>query len=292
MPVVVTVSGFPTGARASFDLNAGEGVQTACAGPIWDSGQADRRSQTCYVWLPKQSRSVTPSATVSIEGDNTVSQVSGSASRPILSRGEPSQKLSLEQIRNIERCGNTTDEIWLTFDDAASPAQVDQLISVLEQENVKATFFMLGDWDRANPGLAGKLVAAGHDLGNHSATHEAFSDLSRDGVRQEIQQGLQPRDEPKLVRPPYAAGAFSSRVGQVAQDLGYQVCRWTADTADWQPTSTEAMVERVIDGDGLAPPLRAGGNVLMHAGNDGTIAALPTLIDAIRGAGFTLRPLR
>lgn len=72
---------------------------------------------------------------------------------------------------------------------------------------------------------------------------------------------------------------------------GYALCRWTADTFDWDGPGVEQMVERITYGDHRSPPVEAGGNILMHGTGTNTAGGLQQIIDAVRAKGLTLDPL-
>jgi peptidoglycan/xylan/chitin deacetylase (PgdA/CDA1 family) len=97
---------------------------------------------------------------------------------------------------------------------------------------------------------------------------------------------------PKLLRPPYGAGAFDKRVHAAAAAKGQKVCYWTVDTRDWEGASAATIINRVRYGDASTPPAMGGGVVLMHLQGRNTGQALPGVISAVRAKGLKLEPLR
>lgn len=93
------------------------------------------------------------------------------------------------------------------------------------------------------------------------------------------------------MRPPFAAGALTTRLATLTAAQGYKLCRWTTDTYDWHGASAARMAERVRHGDHLTPPVAAGGNILMHAGARYTAMGLQEIIDAVRSQGLVLDPV-
>ena len=65
--------------------------------------------------------------------------------------------MSLRRIRDIERCSNTSDRVWLTFDDGGSPAQVRRILATLAGNRVKGRFFFTGAWAASNPALIRRI---------------------------------------------------------------------------------------------------------------------------------------
>ena len=87
--------------------------------------------------------------------------------------------------------------------------------------------------------------------------------------------GVGATSTPKLIRPPYGAGAYSQRITNDAAALGYRVCHRTTDTSDYAGVSATTIINKVLYGDAVTAPARAGGSVLMHMSGANTPAALP-----------------
>src|ERR1700719_4529684 len=100
--------------------------------------------------------------------------------------------------------------IAMTFDDGPSSANTPRLLEILKQRNIKATFFLIGQNVAANPDIVRRILAEGHEVGNHSWTHPQLSKLSDDRVTAEItktQDAIKDASgfTPTLLRPPYGA---------------------------------------------------------------------------------------
>ena len=168
--------------------------------------------------------------------------------------------------------------VYLTFDDGPG-SWTPLFLDVLDRYDAQATFFHLGQSVAANPGLAQRVRAEGHGVGNHSYTHPRLVDLPNETIRAELiwtNQALVAATgrNPACYRPPY--GATNSRVHGVAVGLGLTNQGWTAgsnnshwglwdiDTNDWRLSTndpwTEADMRRQLD--------RAGNGdvVLLHDG--------------------------
>lgn len=195
----------------------------------------------------------------------------------------------------ITDCQNNTGHGLLTYDDGISPNQIDTLLSTLKAKNVRAIFFFTGAYARSNPTVMKKIVAAGMLLGNHSSSHPSLTSLSDAGIRSQIANGVQSTTSPKLLRPPYGNGAFTTRLLTVARGMGYGLCYWTVDTMDWSASATRSasqLVNRVRYGDQYSPRVGPGGVVLMHGTGRYSVAATPGVIDAMRANGANPLPLR
>lgn len=174
------------------------------------------------------------------------------------------------------RTYNTTKRIMLTFDDGGTPKNVRGILQVLKEQNVRAFFFLVGEWAEKNQPLIKEMEAAGHWIGNHTYSHARLTDLTDDEIRAEVSRGL----ATKICRPPY--GAYNKRVRKVINQLGMDVSFWTIDSDDWKGIDAPAIAERVLR------RLHPGACVLLHLNTPHTLEALPTIIEGIRARGYEL----
>ncbi len=163
-----------------------------------------------------------------------------------------------------------------------------EMLDILDQYAVKATFFLTGRWARAFPDLAREIASRGHEIGNHGLSHAHPTQLSRKQLTEMIAANTQVLEQATGVRPvplfapPY--GEQNHRVVQVAAELGYFTTLWTLDTIDWQEPPPDTILERVV------PRARHGAIVLMHP-KPQTVEALPRMIEGLQEKGFRLVPL-
>jgi peptidoglycan/xylan/chitin deacetylase (PgdA/CDA1 family) len=217
---------------------------------------------------------------------------------PVVSVTSPSYRatggavVSASVRASIKKCYNTSQNVWLTFDDGyTSQANLSSILNTLRANNVRGRFFLVGSWARANPSMVRQIRAAGHYLENHTNTHRSLDRISDAAVSWEIAYGQQANTSPKLLRPPYGDGVYTTRLYYLALRQGYRLCQWGTDTRDWAGTSAPAIVNKVVYGDRLTPPARAGSTVLMHLKNTQTRYALPTIIKELRAKGLTFEKL-
>lgn len=196
--------------------------------------------------------------------------------------------------RDIERIPTSHPVVALTFDAGANGDGLASILSTLSAQQVSATFFLTGDFAARNPAAVRAIVARGHRLGNHSATHPYFTSLSDAAIRTELDRartairaagGTDPRP---LFRFPY--GDRNARTIGAVNAAGYASVRWTVDTLGWQGVSggitVQPVVDRVMDSAG------PGEIVLMHVGSHPTdrstldADALPTVITRLRASGY------
>ena len=294
VPVIVTVYGVPRGYRARIAAGGTSGADASCSGPVWHNRRRATASRKCYLHLPLERGSYNVRGHARLVKDGATDLVvSGVGSRAVKAEGYKSYtRMSAERIRRVERCFNDTRRVWLTFDDGGSPTQVRSILETLRRNGVRGRFLFTGAWAAENPGVMREIRQGGHLVANHTYSHAPLSKTSDAGVRRQIRRGVQATTQPKLLRPPYAAGAFTTRLWKLAEREGYRLCRWTVDTYDWDEMSAARMAERVRVGDYRSPPVRAGGNILMHGGGRYTASGLQGIIDAVRRRGLSLDRLR
>jgi peptidoglycan/xylan/chitin deacetylase (PgdA/CDA1 family) len=134
----------------------------------------------------------------------------------------------------------------LTFDDGPHPQSTPALLDVLEQYQVHATFFMLGELAQQYPELVRKVAQAGHAIGNHSWDHPHFSVISSRDQRWQMracERALAPYGQ-RLFRPPFGQHDAASRFN--AWWLGYRVIMWDLDARDWIDDNAHSIAARLV----------------------------------------------
>jgi peptidoglycan/xylan/chitin deacetylase (PgdA/CDA1 family) len=133
-------------------------------------------------------------------------------------------------------CVNTDEKkIAISFDAAWGADDTDELLRILADNNIKTTFFMCGYWIDKYPDEVKKIYEAGHDLGNHSATHPHMNSLSSAEIKKELDDTYKKvydltGYEMSLFRPPF--GEYNNTVVTTARECGYNVIQWDVDTLE------------------------------------------------------------
>src|SRR5205823_9908650 len=192
----------------------------------------------------------------------------------------------------IERTGDRPGDIAITFDDGPDPKYTPRILDILKQENVPATFFVMGKNGQAYPDLLRRMVNEGHEVGNHTFTHPNLGEIPGRltmlelNATQRLIESITGRST-VLFRPPYFGDAEADRPEEVepairAQKLGYIMVGLRIDPDDWQlPVTANQIVDRTIQRAIDTNPETRGQVVLLHdSGGDreATIQALPRLI--------------
>ncbi len=175
--------------------------------------------------------------------------------------------------------------IALTFDDGPAPKYTQQILEILKQQNVKATFFCVGEMVHYFPQLAKQEVADGHVIGNHTWHHwlqKMNSEVAANEIESTATAIFQATGvKTSLFRPPY--GALNNGVADYAKKNNYAILMWSDDSEDYRRPSVSKLVNNVLR------EAKPGGMVLMHDGGGNraqTVAALPKIIDALKKRGY------
>ena len=175
--------------------------------------------------------------------------------------------------------------IALTFDDGPHAKNTPRLLDMLKERNIKATFFLIGRSIGAHPEIVRRIIAEGHEVGNHTWDHKSLRAMSESGIADELQKtqdaivaacGV----TPLIFRPPF--GAITKKQEQAVMDrFHYTAIEWEVDTNDWKAPRTIAKVH-----DTILKDTHAGSIILCHDIHEPTIDAMPTTLDELMAKGF------
>ena len=173
--------------------------------------------------------------------------------------------------------------VALTFDDGPGPLTA-ELLEILREEDVPATFFLCGYRLEQFPEAAALLAETNHELGVHGYSHTAMSKLSGEALWEELDKTraliLETTGrEPALLRPP--GGLCSPAVRTAAEEQGWPVVLWSVDPEDWRPGVSGRTVERRV-----TEQAADGAVILLHDLNRRTLDALPGMIRTLKERGF------
>ena len=181
-------------------------------------------------------------------------------------------------------------KIALTFDAAWGNEDTQKILEILKKHDVHVTFFMTVGWVENYPDDVKAILAAGHDLGNHSENHKNMSQLSDAEKKEEL---MKVHDKVRtltgyemfLFRPPY--GDYDNAVVNVAKDCGYYTIQWDVDSLDWKDYGVDSIIKTVTEHKHLGN----GSIILCHNGAKYTAQALDTLITKLKEKGYTFVPV-
>jgi len=185
--------------------------------------------------------------------------------------------------------------IALTFDDGPYGTSTEKILDILKQENIHASFFIIGKNVEKYPELTRRIVAEGHIIGNHSFDHsKKLSEMSTTTFAENINKAEDiiastTKIYPKIFRPPY--GKSSSKMFEVLNKEKYISVLWNIDSKDWDDiNSTTDLIEKET-----IQSAKTNGIILFHDGRDihvdypreNIINALPAIIQKLKSAGYT-----
>jgi len=184
---------------------------------------------------------------------------------------------------------NENDKIIsISFDAAWGNEDTETLIDILGRYNIKATFFVVGEWVDKYPESVLALYEAGHEIMNHSDTHPHMSKLSAEQMISEIESCNNKIEaitgiRPTLLRAPY--GEYNNLLIETLANLNMYCIQWDVDSLDWKDPTPQQICDRVCSN--VCP----GSIVLFHNAAVNTPAALPSLIERLISDGYTFVPI-
>lgn len=192
-------------------------------------------------------------------------------------------------VRTRLDAGSAERSLYLTFDDGPNPEYTPALLDLLDEHDAKASFFLIGQEVERHPGLARRLVGAGHALGNHSYSHPQFERLSIADQFEEIQRtdrllsdvdGLSRH----MFRPP--RGVLPVPMVMRCLSERRRICLWSYDTLDYSRRPVEQVLPLI-----RRHPVHNGDILLMHDDGGLSLQLLRALLPVWRAEGYAFRAL-
>ncbi len=268
--------------------------------PIWDATRPDDATRNKLTNLP-------PGPDLILEGDGDIWHFVDTPKNGKRSFNyDPNTDLFTSEkydayplSYNIDQIGAAEKKIAISFDDGPDPQWTPKILDILKKKGVPAAFFVIGLNASQDPQLLRREYAEGHAIGNHTYTHPAWDEISKNQARWELnltQRLIESTLGVKtiLFRPPYGIDhqpEYAEEVAQLpfAQDMGYVIVGQKIDPHDWQvingkPNPAQEIVDQVIQ------QANDGNIILFHDGGGDrsqTVLALPQVIDALRAKGYS-----
>lgn len=204
----------------------------------------------------------------------------------------PLVNVPLEKLKkyNAYAMGKDDKVLYLTFDEGSLETYLKEIVDVLNENNVKGTFFLCYTFMKKNPKLIYEMVEKGHSIGNHTASHKSmptlanatsFSSFLNELISNEkLFEKITGKKMDPIYREP--RGEFSFRTLQIMKDLGYRSYFWSAAYKDWDDKLTkeeafDSMIKRVHN----------GAIYLLHPTSKGNYLALSDFIKEMKKEGYT-----
>lgn len=174
--------------------------------------------------------------------------------------------------------------ITLTFDDGPNATYTPQVLDILYQYQVPATFFVVGEKVEKNEQLIREMDACGHEIQLHSFSHPDLTTLSCKEIQREFRLTEKKIQE---ILPDYSANYFRPPYGRYTEDtekiVGIPMMLWTLDSRDWKSPNAQDIFDTVMCS------VQDGDIIIFHDDNAETVKALELLIPALREKGFQFK---
>ncbi len=179
---------------------------------------------------------------------------------------------------------STNPYVAMTFDDGPHPQNTPRLLDMLRARNIKATFYVIGGNVDRYPHIVRRIVAEGHEIGNHTYTHRKLTSLGDSEVSKEMRRtedaivraaGVKPR----TMRPPYGALLTRQR-NNIFSNFNYPTILWSVDPNDWKRPGASVVTSRILKG------AHNGAIILAHDLHAPTVDAMPKTFDGLLSRGF------
>lgn len=181
-------------------------------------------------------------------------------------------------------------KVALSFDCAFGNTDTQEILDILREKNVHATFFVTGSWVKSYPDAVTAISEAGHDLGSYGENYTSMNALSVPQKQAEL-ENLHRRVkeltgyEMNLFRLPY--GDYDNETIRTIRECGYFPVQWSINSMDWKDYGTEDIVSRVLD----SSQLKNGAIILCHNGARCTPDALVPMIEGLQEKGYQVVPV-
>ena len=192
---------------------------------------------------------------------------------------------------NIVRNGSRQQRyIALTFDDGPHPQYTLEILDMLKKHNIKATFFVLGQFAEEYPDIIRRQVNEGHEIGNHTYSHFDITKISKDKFKEEFNRTQEIISsltgvESKVFRPPY--GVYNENVVKVINEQESNIILWTydQDSKDWSNPGVDEIVTTTVSN------IKNGDIILFHDyvyhETSNTVSALESIIPELTNQGYS-----
>lgn len=196
----------------------------------------------------------------------------------------PTNSVSSNNEKAIYSGNTNNNNVSLMINVYWGDEYIEPMLDCLNQNNIKATFFVGGVWVSKNNEMLKKIYSLGHEIGNHGYFHKDHTTLSDNKNQEEIYQthllvkeliGI----DMTLFAPP--SGAYNNKTLSIANDLGYKTIMWSKDTIDWRDNDENLIFSRATNNP------KNGDLILMHP-TEATLKALPNIINFYKNNNYNL----
>ena len=183
-------------------------------------------------------------------------------------------------IYNVD---TTEKQVAISFDAAWGADKTEEILAILEEFDVNATFFLVGFWVDEYTDIVKKIDEAGYEIGTHSNTHKDMAKLSEAQVREELSSSIEKIEnvtgkDVEFFRAPF--GSYNNQLLNVAEEFSLKTIQWDVDTLDWKGISASEINKRVLE------RVQNGSIILMHNNSDNVLDGLRLVLTSLKNKGY------
>lgn len=194
-----------------------------------------------------------------------------------------------ENSKPIYQVDTDEKKVAISFDACWGAEKTDEILKILDENSVKATFFLVNIWLEDYPDKAKEVAKRGHEIALHSTTHPHFTHLSKEEMKEELTANKEMVKkvtgyDAKLFRPPF--GDYNNEVIKTAKGLGLTTIQWSVDSLDWKENlSAQEITKRITE------RLQKGAIILMHNDGQYTPEVIKVILPELKKQGYKIVPV-
>lgn len=176
-------------------------------------------------------------------------------------------------------------QVAISFDAAWGADKTEEILEILDEFDVNATFFLVGFWVDDYTDMVKKIDEAGCEIGTHSNTHPDMVKLDKESVSEELSTSVSKIEavtgkKVTLFRAPF--GSYNNQLLEVAEGMGLKTIQWDVDTLDWKGLSASEINSRVLSN------VQNGSIILMHNNSDHVLDGLRLILTTLKNKGYQI----
>ncbi|HHX95401.1 MAG TPA: polysaccharide deacetylase family protein [Clostridia bacterium] len=194
-----------------------------------------------------------------------------------------------DSLKPIYQVDTEEKKIAISFDACWGSERTDDIMDILDDNKVKATFFLVNIWLEDYPDKAKEVAERGHEIGLHSTTHPHFTQLSVEEMKEELTKNKEMVKkvtgyDAKLFRPPF--GDYNNEVIKTARELDLTTIQWSVDSLDWRENlSAQDISKRILE------RVEKGSIILMHNDGQHTPEVIKVVLPELKRQGYSIVPI-
>lgn len=194
---------------------------------------------------------------------------------------EKGWRIKTESVPKEDK-GKNIKAVALTFDDGPNKQTTNRLLDILEENNVKATFFVLGDRAEKDAETLKRIYNDKMEIGSHTYSHKQLTKMSAENIKNEVDKTNNAiykaiGQNPTLIRPPY--GSYNENVKSLS---GVPIVLWSVDTLDWKSKNADAIYKEVTES------VKDGSVLLFHDIYSTSVDAVERIIPELKNRGYEM----